>query len=516
MSSRARVPPKDDEPTAQQKRDQTERILASRLFQRALKPAELLRFIVECDLDGKPFDESRLGIAVFGRQERWIPLEDAIVRENIRRVRKLLDQYYAGFGSEDRLRLAVLAGYKPSFTHNHLSRFEQFYRRALRYVNTNPKMAFSLLRSAHRMDPNHSGVFAASAETRVWQLLCGNDMPVPEILSEAEDAAQTALRMDSKHWRAHLVLGAIYCCRREWESAAAEFSSALDNSREETSDHPWYAAFLMAAANPREALQLVKARADENSTDDWAQLTYALFLYVAREFKEAQRVLGEIQGMGGRLWLADVMWFCVNLALGERESSVVDLRRSPRLPDGELAYPALFLLSRMKEPPLDDPWNQWFRNFWQERYPSDMAEARDDRVTLTPHRQSPFDSAEDFQTKSILEESARDALARWEAPEETPNDSGAVEISEDGSQIIYSDTNADFPGPFITPCHLALGYMAVGETQRALALLRKDFDRNHPLLVWLNLWPVLDPLREHGDFKALVRRMALERRQRRT
>jgi tetratricopeptide (TPR) repeat protein len=488
-----------DEPTTQEKRDQLERILASKPFSSALKPAKVLRFIVESDLDGKTINEGDIGEEVLGRRKNWITQEDSIVRENLRRVRNLLDQYYRDAGREDKLRLEV-PGYKPLFIRNHLSRFEQCYRRALRHISTNPEMAIPLLRSALVRDPNHPGAQAAWAETLLWPLLCGYDIPVPEILSGAEECARTALQFDREHWRAHIVMGAIHCCRREWESAAAAFSSALDDSPEETSGHPWYAAFLMATAKTKEALKLVKAKADENPTDDWAQLTYALFLYVAREFKEAQKVLGEIQSMGDRLWLADVMWSCICLALGERESAIALVRKRPRLAGGELAYPALFLLCDRKEPPPHDSEARWTKSiggFWETR-------------DLRKPEQPPSDSRNDPEITSTLEECDRDALAGWERPEGTSTDSQLAEISADGHyQVLSFDATAYVPEAFLSPCQLALGYVALGEMQRAIELLGKDFDRNHPLLVWLHLWPVLDPLREDEDFQGLIRRMAL-------
>ena len=60
---------------------------------------------------------------------------------------------------------------------------------------------------------------------------------------------------------------------------------------------------------------------------------------------------------------------------------------------------------------------------------------------------------------------------------------------------------------YVRPLQLALGCMAVGEHDKAIAALAQACDEHDPFLVWLHLWPVLKPLREHQGFKDLVERM---------
>jgi len=59
------------------------------------------------------------------------------------------------------------------------------------------------------------------------------------------------------------------------------------------------------------------------------------------------------------------------------------------------------------------------------------------------------------------------------------------------------------------PVNMALIYMAFGCNQEAIKQLGKACDDLNPLMAWLHLWPILDPLREEEDFKALIRRMNL-------
>ena len=46
--------------------------------------------------------------------------------------------------------------------------------------------------------------------------------------------------------------------------------------------------------------------------------------------------------------------------------------------------------------------------------------------------------------------------------------------------------------------------------RRAVASLSRACDEQDPMMVWLNLWPVFDPLRDRSDFKAIVERIGLQ------
>lgn len=59
------------------------------------------------------------------------------------------------------------------------------------------------------------------------------------------------------------------------------------------------------------------------------------------------------------------------------------------------------------------------------------------------------------------------------------------------------------------PLLLALAYMGLGETEKAIAALSRAQAERYPLMAWLHLWPVFDPLREHPKFRRLLMRMNL-------
>jgi hypothetical protein len=71
--------------------------------------------------------------------------------------------------------------------------------------------------------------------------------------------------------------------------------------------------------------------------------------------------------------------------------------------------------------------------------------------------------------------------------------------------------------PAFDPIQRALGCMAMGRTlpdrsgneMTAIQYLKVACGQQHPLTVWLHLWPIFDPLRDDPQFKALIRRMKL-------
>jgi tetratricopeptide (TPR) repeat protein len=63
----------------------------------------------------------------------------------------------------------------------------------------------------------------------------------------------------------------------------------------------------------------------------------------------------------------------------------------------------------------------------------------------------------------------------------------------------------------VSPFHLALVHIALGENDRAIELLEKAYDERAERLVWLRADPRFDPLRLNPRFNELLRAMGLSR-----
>ena len=59
----------------------------------------------------------------------------------------------------------------------------------------------------------------------------------------------------------------------------------------------------------------------------------------------------------------------------------------------------------------------------------------------------------------------------------------------------------------VSPWQLALGHLGLGDRERALDYLEVAYRERWREMAWLNVFPYVDPLREHPRFRALVARM---------
>ena len=95
-----------------------ERITSSDCFRNSDRLCRFLRYAVEAHLagNGAQIKEYVIGREVFDRDGDYDPRTDPIVRVEARRLRKKLDEYYAGPGREEGLRIGFPKGsYAPEF-----------------------------------------------------------------------------------------------------------------------------------------------------------------------------------------------------------------------------------------------------------------------------------------------------------------------------------------------------------------------------------------------------------------
>lgn len=100
-----------------------ERILGQPEFKASPRLSAFLRFVVEETLAGRASRLKAFTIAtsVLGRDESFDPQTNPIVRVEALRLRRMLDQYYAGSGFSDRVEIRMRRGsYAPEFVHRML------------------------------------------------------------------------------------------------------------------------------------------------------------------------------------------------------------------------------------------------------------------------------------------------------------------------------------------------------------------------------------------------------------
>jgi tetratricopeptide (TPR) repeat protein len=98
---------------------QLARIQASPRFARAPRLCQLLSYLVENSASGdcRNLLEFAVGVEVFGRGKEFDPQADTIVRVTVRRLRRVLSDYYGTEGVSDPIRFSIPAGcYRVAFS----------------------------------------------------------------------------------------------------------------------------------------------------------------------------------------------------------------------------------------------------------------------------------------------------------------------------------------------------------------------------------------------------------------
>src|ERR1035438_1065546 len=94
----------------EQAKAELEIILSSAPFIRSQRMASLLRYLCHKYFSGESeqVKEYNIAVEVFGRPDTFDPVDDAIARVEVHRLRKRLREYYEGEGSSHELRLVNL------------------------------------------------------------------------------------------------------------------------------------------------------------------------------------------------------------------------------------------------------------------------------------------------------------------------------------------------------------------------------------------------------------------------
>jgi hypothetical protein len=95
------------------------RVVESAQFSKSPRLSSFLLYIVAKSLEGRQSEitEQQIGVHVFGRPLGYRTVDDNIVRNYARQLRKRLTEYFAGEGIDHALRIEIpLGGYLPSFT----------------------------------------------------------------------------------------------------------------------------------------------------------------------------------------------------------------------------------------------------------------------------------------------------------------------------------------------------------------------------------------------------------------
>lgn len=97
-------------PTHQSLTDLADRIRASGILGRSSLTQRLFDFLVECASNGRTPKEIEVAIDAFGRGDDFDVSQDAVVRVYVHKLRRKLDEYYAGPGKDEPVRIVLPKG----------------------------------------------------------------------------------------------------------------------------------------------------------------------------------------------------------------------------------------------------------------------------------------------------------------------------------------------------------------------------------------------------------------------
>jgi tetratricopeptide (TPR) repeat protein len=451
----------DTIPTPDEAREQLRRILDSDTLVTRRKLRNLLKRLVEDSLNGTLGGrdyERRLGIEALELPKNWNPKHNN-VRKALSDLRDELTAYYSTEGSGNRVGIEFppRAGFAPRFSYRPDNDAEESVQRlAAAFTQTFPDVYRCVdivvhLEAVIAKHPSYAPTYAVYAEVLLACAMCDetHGFAVPKTLSRADEAVKTGMGLNKELWHLYVVAGAIYCCRFAWADAEAAFKTALRLAPRETRSHFWYWAYLIAVHNTTEEVQ-------EPSGMELTRLTpyrRPLIYYVTRRFEDAYRDLISLSRYYGYL--------------------VND-------PDCKAGRKII---------PLDE----WLGKVLMSCVCISMSYHYGRLASLYAGSGGRGSTVGAFNGLCVL------AAMKYAFLEP-----GIVPYA--GSRLGWMEGEER---PWQSPVSLALAYMGVGRKDEAVAQLEQACDMGHPLMVWLHLWPIFDPLREREDFKGLIRRMNL-------
>ncbi len=492
------------------------RIASSKHFKNATQRRMLLEYLVARSLDGKGSTEGDIAADVFPTNPRLQP-ESRAASVVPSQVRLKLKEFYEQHPT-DRVLVRIPpvkedSGYYVEFSYIRNPQATSSYEIGLDLMGSTTLVSTSgaanHFRRASELDPTFDLADAALAEAefrcallyaveseQALSLATSSGLGGAEVagasgapqepniefrIKRAKSAAEKAISLDPRLWKAHLILGAVHATCFDWQNAEKAFRTAIDLAPEEGGAHPIYAAYLVALGKAGEAVRILSKRVE---ADPHNQLNHA--------------VLGLFKTVGGfksesdpndtqTHWLAQI---ALNL---ERVRLQGTVQRQPIAVINREGFSlavwwfplGLRHLGKMRFKKLIDSYDhsdfRYFGYHLKEKLPYDRCVAFVHRVfEWTFINPSPFHFAIAYL-----------AFLTIEANEGIPTAwCDSVRVSVVQQPLWPSDAST----------HYAVA---------AVRCLELAFDQHDPMMVWLTKWPFFAPLQKIDGFQALVERMGL-------
>lgn len=331
-----------EEPPATEIRKGLRRILESRYFKNATEQAKYLVKIIDYALKNKPIKEQDLLDIT-----RSSPKDESNkARQSVLVVRKKLSAYYANEGRDDLVKIDLLPGrsYKVHFSWNESAYAITSFKIGLqlKWQLTTRSLAdaayvFKLLTMSR---PRWKEAHLERAETLLLCMLVNDAVGLESGEIDAarmvREHLRKALELDPTCYRAALIGAAYHLMENMLGTASKGIEKSINTNQVKASQSLWYAAFLVKTGAIAEAVEIAKTRVNVTPPSAGNLFVYALFLYLARHFREALEVLDYCIASDGLRPLKYLLSGLIRLELEEYEQALFCFKVSSQIPFEDL------------------------------------------------------------------------------------------------------------------------------------------------------------------------------------
>ncbi len=165
------------------------KILSSPGFCKTNRYKELLKYLVQAEIDGKSVKETSIAIDLFDKDDSFDPAEDTIVRVTVLNIRKKLAHYYFTDGATDTVRIEIPKGtYNIIFNQiKHPRKITWNKRRKYLFSFQVLLLVFFILGAVYLFTENRSlksQFYPVKKDNPIWQEFINSEVPTSLVLGD--------------------------------------------------------------------------------------------------------------------------------------------------------------------------------------------------------------------------------------------------------------------------------------------------------------------------------------------
>ena len=165
------------------------KILSSPGFSKTRRYKDLLKYLVQAEIDGMSVKETSIAIDLFDKDDSFDPAEDTIVRVSVLNIRKKLAHYYFTDGSTDTVRIEIPKGtYNVVFSQvNHPQKITWNKKRKYLFSFQILLLFFFIIGAVWLFTENRklkNQFHSVKSDNHIWSEFINSEVPVTFVLGD--------------------------------------------------------------------------------------------------------------------------------------------------------------------------------------------------------------------------------------------------------------------------------------------------------------------------------------------